>query len=580
MVMVTHSQPRLTELKAIGEAATLPLDRLVPSKANRNAKDEDLAGLASSIAAVGLLYPLIVRPHPEQPGSFLIVAGERRFRALKRLKAESAPCIIVGEDGEAPDPDILRVVENHQRRNLEPLEEAAAIRALLDAGQDIETVARSLGRSRAWIARRSSLTGLSEHWVREIKNPASKLALWPPAHLELIARFPPEVQDRMLERWGNAWHWNNPSLADIKTATGGYLRLLASAPWKTDDETLCPEAGACAVCPKRSSHAPELFPEELPRNGKASADDHCLDPACWDRKADAFLKRRIETLRREHPGLILLNAGEYGDRSPLAERLGGEVINAWDVACGKKSDAGAIPGLIVNGAGLGRLKWVLPAANGTEKPRGNGRDTNGNGASERTPEDKKVPYDKRRRQVVIDAVKARLETLAAADDRSQVPEAEGGSALAGHGLLARTLCLLTALLADYGWRDSVQRGAFDLPQQPEWGELAKLKNHELGGGEMRDSLLDLVWHLLRLALGRWASRLLVTTVERDNARQYAEAEIVCALLGYDLTQLRAQAAQAIPYAKCWRNEVEDAWGTPPGAGQPAAGQASLLPATE
>ena len=65
--------------------------------------------------------------------------------------------MIVNGNGERPNPEILRVVENHQRRNLEPLEEAAAIRALLEAGLDAQTVARSLGRSRAWVARRSSL---------------------------------------------------------------------------------------------------------------------------------------------------------------------------------------------------------------------------------------------------------------------------------------------------------------------------------------------------------------------------------------------------------------------------------------
>ena len=68
----------------------------------------------------------------------------------------------------------------------------------------------SLGRNRAWIARRSSLTDLSENWIREIKNPDGKIALWPPSHLETVSRFPPDVQDRMLERWGHTWRWNVP----------------------------------------------------------------------------------------------------------------------------------------------------------------------------------------------------------------------------------------------------------------------------------------------------------------------------------------------------------------------------------
>lgn len=567
MVNTTHT--RNGEPRPIGQSATIGLDRLIPSKANRKvAKDDDLKGLAASIAAVGLLYPLIVRPVPGQDGHYRIIAGERRFRALKRLKATAAPCVIVNATREAPDPDILRVVENHQRKNLSPLEEAAAIRALLDSGQEIETVARSLGRNRAWIARRSSLTELSAAWIEEIKNSESKIALWPPSHLELIARFPPDVQDRMLERWGHAWRWNVPTLGDLKAATGDSLRLLASAPWKQDDATLDPVAGACLACAKRSSCAPELFPDELPENGgKTVAGDHCLDPGCWQNKAKAFLARRIETLRREHPSLILLNGGDYNQRAALAEAFQGEVFNAWDVALGKKSDSGAVPALVVSGAGLGRIKYVVPATNGPTTPATRrlekisyGEDNgNGNGVHERTAEEKKAPYDKRRRQLVIDAVKAKLEALAGEADPFRFSDLEGGKALAQRGLLARTLCLLSALLDDHGWRDSIHKGDFHLPEAPDWEILATLKNHELGQGETRETLLDLALHLLRLAVGRFALRLLVVPGERDNERQYGDAQTICDLLGFDLSALRAQAAEAIPYAKCWRGEVQDDW---------------------
>jgi len=566
--MVNATTPR-----SIGQSATIGLDQLIPSKANRSvAKDNDLKGLAESIAAVGLLYPLIVRTNPDQEGSYRIIAGERRWRALKRLKAESAPCVIVSVDGDAPDPEILRLVENHQRKNLEPLEEAAAIRALLDSGLEIETVARSLGRDRVWIARRSSLTDLSENWIREIKNPDGKIALWPPSHLEAISRFPQEVQDRMLERWGNTWRWNVPTLDDLQAATGECLRLLASAPWKQDDATLVPTAGACVLCPKRSSCAPELFPDELPANGgKAVSGDCCLDPACWQNKAKAFLARRFETLRREYPNLILLNAGDDNQRRPLAEAFQAEVFNAWETAIGKKSDTGAVPALVVGGAGLGLLKWVVPAHDGptTRASRrlqriahqGNGNG-NGNGARERTAEEKKSPYDKRRRQIVIDAVKAKLEALAQEPDRAKLPEIEGGEVLASHGLIARTLFFLTAMLEEYGWRDGVSRGPFLLPETPAWTDLAQMKNHEIGGGETRDALLAISWRLLRLAVGRFALRLLVAPGERDNERQYVDVQIICELLGVDLAQLRLQAAEAIPYAKCWRDEVHDDWTGP------------------
>lgn len=192
--------------KPIGRAGKLALESLVPSPSNREVrKDDDLKGLATSIRNVGLIYPLVVKPDAEQEGIYRIIAGERRWRAMKMLKIETAPCIVISAKEDEANAEMLRVVENHQRRNLEPLEEAAAVRGLLDHGLEPEAVARSLGRSRAWVARRASLTELSERWLTEIKNPESKISAWPPSHLEVISRFPTEVQDQMLDHWGNTW---------------------------------------------------------------------------------------------------------------------------------------------------------------------------------------------------------------------------------------------------------------------------------------------------------------------------------------------------------------------------------------
>src|SRR5436190_1034485 len=83
------------------------------------------------------------------------------------------------------------------------------------------------------------------------------------------------------------------------------------APWKPDDEALYPEAGACVACPKRSSHAPDLFAGELdPENSKTPPGDRCLDRVCWGRKAELFLTRKAEDLRKDHPDLVLLNNDE------------------------------------------------------------------------------------------------------------------------------------------------------------------------------------------------------------------------------------------------------------------------------
>lgn len=566
--MKANSEAR--SLKPIGKPATLALADLTPSPGNRaTANDDDLKGLASSIKTVGLLYPVIVRPDPEQKGLYRIVAGERRWRAMKLLRIESAPCVVLSSKEDEAQAEVVRVVENHQRRNLEPLEEAAAVQGLLDIGLEPEAVARSLGRSRAWVARRASLTELSERWLTEVRNPASKLSQWPPSHLEVISRFPPEVQDRILQECGPTWQWNVPAFRDLTAHTGQFMRLLSAAPWKPGDEALCPEAGACDVCPKRSSHAPDLFSGELNvEHGNASAGDVCLDEQCWRRKSELFLTRRAEDLRKEHPGLLLLSSGEE-DGVDLEETFGTEVLSAAEFAPSRKSDGNAVPALVVGGPGMGRVKWVQPVQSGRAEsgiPRRERSTETETPAAEKTPEEKRKPYDKRRRQVVIDAVKRKLEALAAESHLAKTAEIEGGPALTGKGLTVKTLVLLAALLGDHGWRSRASDGALAaLPEGLSWESLGSLKNHETGTGETRESVLQLCWKLLRLVVGKLAVRLSVAPGEPNNHRHYDETETLCAMLGFDLAALRAEAAEAIPYAKLWREEVTDEWAGPKSA---------------
>src|SRR5437879_1057359 len=117
--MTTQATEKPTAPRSIGKVATLPLDALIPSASNREArKDEDLRGLATSIKNVGLIYPLVVRPDTEQEGAYRISIGERRWRAMKLLKLEAAPCIVLSSKEDETTAEILRVVENHQRKNL------------------------------------------------------------------------------------------------------------------------------------------------------------------------------------------------------------------------------------------------------------------------------------------------------------------------------------------------------------------------------------------------------------------------------------------------------------------------------
>lgn len=560
------SKQSLEAPKEIGKKATVALAILSPNPANRKtAADEDIKTLAASIKEVGLLYPIIVEPHPDKPKEYRIIAGERRFRALKRLGIEAAPCVIVSDEENSGNPAILGVVENHQRKVLTPMEEAAAVRGLLDQGLEPESVARSLGRTRAWVARRASLTDLSEKWLAELAHPESKIAAWPPSHLELISRFPLEVQDRMLEEWASQWRWNMPTLRDLQLLTGDYLHLLAQAPWKLDDDTLCPEAGACAACPKRSSHHPDLFEEELEAKGKVIKGDRCLDAVCWDAKAAVYLRRRIDEGREEHPNLALLDAGE-GEEGPPLQSASMRIVYPSNATPCRKSDKNAVPVLVVRGPGLGRVKWVHLPRQKEATPGKNAHPAKAAGdetpaePAEKTAAQKKEPYDRRRCQVVIDAVRKKLEALAKVETIAEAEKLEGGRALVEGGIVAKTLLLLGILLEERGWRKSAHDPFPEPPEGLAWETLSSLSNAVFGKDPAsRELILGLCWFLLRHCLRTLAQRLSLFAGERSNEAHYADAQRICAMLGFNLAALRAQAAEAVPYAKSWRESVEDDW---------------------
>lgn len=131
--------------------AYLPPDDIIPNpRQPRTVFDESaLAELVASIAEVGILQPIVVRPNPAGPG-FELIMGERRLRAARMAGLTAVPAIVRNTD----DTDMLRdaLVENLHRSELNPLEEAAAYQQLLDDfGATHEQLATRLARSRPHI---------------------------------------------------------------------------------------------------------------------------------------------------------------------------------------------------------------------------------------------------------------------------------------------------------------------------------------------------------------------------------------------------------------------------------------------
>lgn len=119
--------------------------------------EESISSLSDSIIEVGLLQPIVVRPADD--GGYLLVAGERRWRAAKRAGLHTLPAVIRHSDDAGALAEAL--VENLQRRDLSPLEEAAAFNQLLeDFGMTHEELAGRVGRSRPAITNTLRLLAL------------------------------------------------------------------------------------------------------------------------------------------------------------------------------------------------------------------------------------------------------------------------------------------------------------------------------------------------------------------------------------------------------------------------------------
>lgn len=132
-----------------------------PFQPRHNFDDDQLQALAESIRANGILQPILVRRHPQTPNAFEIVAGERRWRAAQIARLHEVP-VIIRELGDREALE-LAIVENVQRQDLSPLEEADGYRRLLDEfGNTQEDLARHVGKSRSHIANTLRLLNLPD----------------------------------------------------------------------------------------------------------------------------------------------------------------------------------------------------------------------------------------------------------------------------------------------------------------------------------------------------------------------------------------------------------------------------------
>jgi ParB family chromosome partitioning protein len=155
---------------ALATPRNMPVEKLHPGtyQPRRQFDEESLNALIESVKAQGILQPLLVRRHPTIADAYEIIAGERRWRAAQAAQLHEVP-VIVRELGDRETLEIA-LVENIQRQDLNPLEEAEGYRRLLEEfGHTQEDLARVVGKSRSHIANSLRLLTLPDP-VRNMLN--------------------------------------------------------------------------------------------------------------------------------------------------------------------------------------------------------------------------------------------------------------------------------------------------------------------------------------------------------------------------------------------------------------------------
>src|SRR5437660_9411053 len=186
-------------VEALAASAGAPIGRLVPIEdvdPNPHQPRQvmgDLAELMASIAAKGILEPLVVRQRGDR---FQIVAGERRYQAAVQVGLRELPVVI--RDVDEAEMLELALVENLQRKDLTPFEEAEALQSLAErCGYTHEDLARRLGKSRTAITESLALNGIPEE-VRNLCRLAdisSKSLL-----LQVVRQTSPEKMTALVEK--------------------------------------------------------------------------------------------------------------------------------------------------------------------------------------------------------------------------------------------------------------------------------------------------------------------------------------------------------------------------------------------
>ena len=522
----------------------VPIAQIAESPSNHRQRTwGDMDELAASIRAKGVLQPILVRPMKGIGSNlFEIVCGHRRFRAAQAAGLEAIPAMV----RELSDADALEigVIENLQRQDVHPLEEAEGYEELLaqkERPYTVDELAAKTGKSKAYIYGRLKLTALCPE-ARKAFYDGKLLA----SVALLVARIPSkELQKKALERLQPRAGGEDQDPVPFAYAADAihreFMLKLAEAPFSIDDAALLPKAGACTACPKRSGANPELFAD-------VAGADMCSDPTCYREKLDAHWEE--VSAKAKASGQKVLPAKEsksvfadYGWDHPVA--YSAPYVDL-DQACDADPKRRSYRKLIGNAAQdvvvlgrdqSGRPRELVPKSNAKALLKKKGHDFTSPATSSRTKASSKdrAAAEKAKRQIEVDeAVRRRVIQRVVGALTANEPD------LALWSVIVDELRLVDNEVCEALWPGE-KNEPFDAVEKRCAGELEKLDADGLRGVALAlalgPALFDPTDH--RAAVLKWAG------VDEKAIRASVERELVP--LGHALSDEKdAPASDAKP----------------------------------
>lgn len=320
----------------------IPLSQLRESPTNprRHYDQAALNELAASIRHQGVIQAALVRPHPDEPEAYEIVFGARRFRGSQLAEQADLPAVI--RDLSDEQVIAMQAIENVQREDVHPLDEATSYNRLLALGHPVTDIALKTGKSESYIYQRIKLAALidkaQEAFLSDKINTAQAIEL---------ARLPQAAQDEVLGVILEGTQYGDPlTLNGLREhITQHYFLDLHRAPFKKNDATLNPEAGPCTHCQKRTGFVPALFPDIKKK-------DTCTDRECFTKKIAALIERHQVALAvgDKRPPLLSVYYGPSATQKVYPEAL---THNQWAEA--SKKCKHMVNGITVDGHEAGTI---------------------------------------------------------------------------------------------------------------------------------------------------------------------------------------------------------------------------------